>query len=217
MFGETMHKQFINQNSDGTRSLSAKIAVFSRERTASGKIMENELQNVENTKIENVENTKIENVENRDYILEGRKIEQCLISTDVNRISLVLSGEAFDGFNKTGESVKTNIVSFDTLNLAKMVGDKCEILNLASTLACGKHLSPSFVALCITNAIVTCKRQYHNAGEERKIEGVYSKNCWVTIIDDFKPNISQLFAKAAMNMLENGKYLVEQKITALFE
>ena len=168
---------------------------------------------VENTTVENttVENTTVENttVENttQSYTLTERRVEQCLVAGDENRISLVLSGKPFIGFNKNGDTQLTNIISIDTLNLSKMIGEKSELLNLASALACGKHLEQSFVSICVTNAIIDVSREFHQAEEEREYGGVYANNCFVSKITKFQPRVSKIFENAALQMIQQGSYI----------
>ena len=179
------------------------------------------MENMEEMKnVENVENINVENIK-QDQHVTAKVTKIMCPPDDAKRISIFVD-KTFKSYNKDGEEVDTDVFSIDIHNLVKQLGEKAPYIQLADSLALGKRVNPKIISLCLLNAEISFTRQHHEEGEEREIEGTYSKNCWVTTITDCKSRINRIFEPIILNLIQTEPAIVEKvgspmNVTGLFE
>lgn len=133
-------------------------------------------------------------------LISGTITKVMLPEGNDERISFVLDRE-FDTIDfKTGEVKKSNIFGMNIYAAVNQLGKFVSYIQLADALAMGEMINPQIISLSMLNAQVVVKREYHEAGEKRKMSAdIYARNCktsdFVTVTPDIKPIFEQMLMK----------------------
>lgn len=173
-------------------------------------------------KAENVENANkaTTNKTSEEKTIVKRKgvvIATRTIDNDPKRIVIELDCESFESIKPNGEVIDTTSFSKDTIELLKQIGSKVELLDLANTLANGKRVNKSVIALCLKNAEIEIEREFHTEGETRNTgneSDVYANDTYTTKVISVKANIAPAFQQVLMSMILDKSQLLDADTTA---
>ena len=127
------------------------------------------------------------------------------------RISFALDRE-FDTIDfKTGEVKRTNIFGMNIYAAVNQLGQFVSYIQLADALTMGEMINPQIISLSMINAQVAVKREYHEAGEKRKMStDIYARNCKTSDFVTVKPNIKPIFEQMLMKLITTAPAAVKE-------
>lgn len=126
------------------------------------------------------------------------------------RITFVLNKEFTTIDFATGEEKTTNMFGLNIYAVVNQVGQYVPEIQLADTLAMGKCVNPQIIALALTNAEITVKREEHEQGERRKNSNeLYARDCITSEIVKVKTNIKPIFAQMLMQVVTSAPAIVK--------
>lgn len=127
-----------------------------------------------------------------------------------DRITFVLD-KTFETIDfTTGEEKETNMFGLNIYAVVNQVSQFVPEIQLADTLAMGKCINPQIIALALTNAEITVKRETHEQGERRKNSTeLYARDCITSEIVKVKTNIKPIFAQMLMQVVTTAPAIVK--------
>ena len=111
----------------------------------------------------------------------------------------------------TGDTIQTNMFGINIYNAVNQLRDKCPEIQLADTLAMGAMVNPQLIALIMTNAEITIKREFKSADAIREFTDneTYGRDCWKTTIVGCKTNIHPMFMSMIADLIKNKPAVVK--------
>ena len=128
-----------------------------------------------------------------------------------NRITFVIDTEFKTLDFATGEEKLTNMFGLNIFAVVNQVAQFVPEIQLADTLALGNCVNPQIVALALTNATITIKREVHEKGEQRKnTSELYARDCITSEIVKVSTNIKPIFAQMLMQLVTTAPAIVQK-------
>lgn len=160
-----------------------------------------EAQNASETKIVETFNAKVLRV-----ILPQGNDQRITLVTNTNFKSIDFTSQ---------EEVIKNRFGLDQFALVNQVRELVPDIQLAETLAMGQMVNPQIIALALTNADITFKREFKSADELRENgEETYGRDLYKTTITKVVCHILPNF-KAAIDKLTMEKPAVVRQTTSI--
>lgn len=144
-------------------------------------------------------------------VISGTITKVMLPEGNDERISFVLDRE-FDTIDfKTGEVKKSNIFGMNIYAAVNQLGQFVSYIQLADALTMGEMINPQIISLSMINAQVAVKREYHEAGEKRKMSAdIYARNCKTSDFVTVKPNIKPIFEQMLMKLITTAPAAIKE-------
>lgn len=163
---------------------------------------------VQDIQAEAIEAENVETEENN--TITATIIKVMLPQGTDERITFVLNKEFTTIDFGTGEEKITNMFGLNIYAVVNQVGQYVPEIQLADTLAMGKCVNPQILALALTNAEITVKREEHEQGEKRKNSNeLYARDCITSEIIKVKTNIKPIFAQMLMQVVTTAPAIVK--------
>lgn len=103
---------------------------------------------------------------------------------------------------KTQQPSETNAFSLKAREVVKQLAAKVKPIALAKIKALGKPVNPQIIALALTDATITFKREFRKGGEDLDYQGKpYAQDHWHTEIIQVTPNIDPLFMQEILQLI----------------
>lgn len=116
----------------------------------------------------------------------------------------------------TGEVVETNKFSLNAIAATNQLVKFVPEIQLAETLALGNPVNPRIIALAMTNAVVTIKREFKSKDDVREnTQDTYGTDLWKTTFTNVKTNINPIFSNMINHLLMSEPAIVTTQAAAM--